>query len=107
MRWLLLLLAIVLEVSGTTMMKLSRGFTRRIPTLLMFVFYGLGFIPLNYAMRQIDLSVAYAIWSGIGTALVAVVGIVVFKEPMSVLKMVSIALIIAGVIGLNLTSLAH
>lgn len=67
--------AILFEVSGTTCMKLSYGFTRRVPTILMFVFYGLGFVPLNLALRRIDISVAYAIWSGVGTAVITTIGI--------------------------------
>jgi small multidrug resistance pump len=105
MSWLLLIVAIILEVSGTTCMKLSHGFSRRSPTILMFAFYGLGFIPLNLALRRIDLSVAYAIWSGMGTAIVTVIGILYFKEPANLIKVMSIALIIIGLIGLNLARL--
>lgn len=101
--WLLLLIAILFEVSGTTCMKLSRGFTQPLPTVLMFLFYGIGFIPLNLAIRHIDLSVAYAVWSGLGMAIITVVGIFFLREQPSVLKFISIALIMAGVIGLNLS----
>lgn len=103
MAWFLLVLAILLEVSGTTSMKLSYGFTRRGPTIMMFLFYGLGFIPLNLALRRIDLSVAYAIWSGLGTAIVTVIGIFYFREPGTLIKVLSIALILLGIIGLNLS----
>jgi small multidrug resistance pump len=84
-------------------MKLSLGFTRRVPTILMFVFYGLGFVPLNLALRRIDISVAYAIWSGVGTAVITTIGILLFKEPLNALKLISIALIVLGLIGLNLS----
>ena len=84
-------------------MKLSMGFTRRVPTILMFVFYGLGFVPLNLALRRIDISVAYAIWSGVGTAVITTIGILWFKEPVNALKLISIALIIIGLVGLNLS----
>jgi small multidrug resistance pump len=103
MSWLLLITAILFEVSGTTCMKLSFGFTRRVPTILMFVFYGLGFVPLNLALRRIDISVAYAIWSGVGTAVITTIGILWFKEPINALKLISIALIIFGLVGLNLS----
>ena len=103
MAWFLLILAILLEVSGTTSMKLSHGFTRRGPTLMMFVFYGLGFVPLTLSLRHIDLSLAYAIWSGMGTAIVTVIGIFYFKEPATLIKVLCIALIVFGVIGLNIT----
>ena len=104
MSWLLLISAIVFEVSGTTCMKLSYGFTRRAPTILMFIFYGLGFVPLNLALRRIDISVAYAIWSGVGTAVITTIGILWFKEPVNALKLISIVLIIVGLVGLNLSA---
>ncbi len=100
--WLLLTGAIVLEVAGTTSMKLSEGFSRLVPSVLIFVFYGLSFVALTLALRRFDVSVAYAVWSGVGTALVAVIGVMYFREPLTALKLVSIALIIAGVVGLNL-----
>ena len=103
MSWFLLVTAILFEVSGTTCMKLSYGFTRRVPTILMFVFYGLGFVPLNLALRRIDISVAYAIWSGVGTAVITTIGILWFKEPANALKLISIALIVIGLVGLNIS----
>ena len=102
MAWLLLFVAISFEISGTVSMKLSQGFSRPLPTLLMFVFYGLGFVPLNLALRHIDISVAYAIWSGLGTAVIALIGIFYFREPATLMKVISIMLIIFGVIGLNI-----
>ena len=99
--WFYLGLAIVLEVAGTTSMKLSDGLSRLWPTLAIFVFYGLGFSALTLALRHIELSVAYAIWSGVGTALIAVLGLLWFGENMTFTKLASISLIILGVIGLN------
>ena len=107
MSWLLLSLAIVLEVSGTTSMKLSQGFTRPLPSVLLFVCYGLSFTALNFALKHIDVSVAYAIWSGVGTTLITLIGIWWFKEPVTALKLVSIGLIIVGVVGLNAGGQAH
>jgi small multidrug resistance pump len=103
MAWLLLILAIFLEVSGTINMKLSHGFTRPVPTVLMFVFYGLGFIPLNLALRRLDVSVAYAVWSGLGMVIVTTIGVLFLKEPANTLKLISAALIILGVVGLSLS----
>ncbi len=100
--WALLLLAIICEVSATTSVKLSRGLTNLLPTILMFVFYASGFLPLTFAMKKIDISVAYAIWSGLGTAFITTIGIFWFHEPVTILKMVCISLIIAGVAGLYL-----
>jgi len=103
MSWFYLLLAILLEVSGTTCMKLSGGFSRLAPSILIFVFYGASLGALTLALKKIDVSVAYAVWSGLGTALIALIGVLWFREAMTSLKAVSVALIIIGVIGLNLS----
>jgi small multidrug resistance pump len=97
----------VLEVTGTTAMKLSHGFTRLMPSVLIFVFYGASFVALTFALKRIDVSIAYAIWSGIGTAAIAIIGITYFREPATVVKLVSIVLIIIGVVGLNLGGMKH
>jgi len=102
-----LILAIVLEVCGTTCMKLSAGFTRAVPSVLMYVLYGLSLGALTMALEKIPVSVAYAIWSGLGTALITGIGIVWFKEPASLAKFAWIGLIIIGVAGLNLTGSGH
>ncbi len=102
MNWLFLALAIVLEVCGTTSMKLSEGFAKLLPSIMIFVFYGLSFAALTVTLKSIEVSVAYAIWAGVGTALIAAIGILWFKEPSGALKLASIALIILGVVGLNL-----
>ena len=107
MSWVFLLLAILLEVSGTICMKLSEGFTRWGPAVLMFLLYGLSFSALTFVLKKIDVSVAYAIWSGLGTALIGTVGMVWFREPATALKLVSIGLIVMGVVGLNLGTTGH
>lgn len=107
MMWLYLVLAILLEVSGTTCMKLSEGFTKSVPSILLFVFYSLSFGMLTLALKRIDVSVAYAVWSGVGTALIATIGVLWFKEPITALKLISLALIIGGVVGLNLGGGTH
>ena len=106
-KWLLLLVAIVLEVAGTTSMKLSQGFTKPGPSILIFVFYAGAFSALTFALRWIDVSVAYAIWSGLGTALMAVIGMSFFGEELTPTKLASILLIIVGVVGLNLGGQGH
>lgn len=88
-------------------MKLSQGFTRVWPSFFMFAFYGLCFSALTFALKRISVSVAYAVWSGLGTALIAMIGILWFREPVTALKIVSLVLIIIGVIGLNLGSSGH
>ena len=105
--WFYLIIAILLEVAGTTSMKLSDGFSRLVPSVLIFVFYGLSFAGLTLALKRIDVSIAYAIWAGLGTALITVIGLAYFKEPATLIKLISIGLIIVGVIGLNLDGYAH
>jgi len=101
MPWLYLILAIVFEVVGTTAMKLSNGFTHPLPSVTVFVCYGCSIALLTLAVRSIDISVAYAIWSALGMTLITIIGIAWFKEPATVAKLVSIAIIIIGVVGLN------
>ncbi len=99
-----LMLAIVAEVAGTTSIKLSEGFTRLLPSVAIFVFYGLSLSMLSLALKEVELSFAYALWSGVGIALIATVGILWFREPMGALKMVSLGLIVIGVAGLHLST---
>jgi small multidrug resistance pump len=101
--WFLLFAAIAFEVMGTTSMKLSRGFTRLIPSISIFVCYGISFVFTTFALKRLDVSTVYAVWSGVGTALVALIGWLWFKEPLTALKIVSLGLIVLGVIGLNLS----
>lgn len=105
--WILLAAAIGFEVCGTTCMKLSDGFSKLLPTIGVAVFYLLSLGALTLTLKKIDVSVAYAIWSGVGTALIACIGIFYFKEPATALKLASITLIIAGVVGLNLGGGVH
>ena len=102
--WLLLFFAIVTEVSGTTCMKLSKGFTELWPTILVFVFYGFSFTASTFALKTIDLSIAYAVWMGLGTAIIVVIGMIWFKESLSLVKAVALLMIIVGVVLLNVSS---
>ena len=102
-----LLLAILAEVTGTTWVKLFEGFTRVLPSVLIFVFYGLSLGLLGLALKKVDLGLAYAIWSGLGIAFIASVGVLWFREPVTAMKVVSLGLIVAGVAGLNLSGEAR
>jgi small multidrug resistance pump len=104
--WVYLFIGIVFEVAGTTCMKLSEGLTRLLPSVLIFVFYAVSFGFFTLCLRGIEISVAYAIWAGVGVLLISVIGILFFQEPLSGLRIACIALIIAGVAGLRLTSAA-
>jgi small multidrug resistance pump len=107
MGWLFLSVAILLELSGTVSMKLSESFTKMMPSVLMFVFYGASFTSLNFALSYMQVSTVYAIWSGVGIVLISLAGIFLFQEKLSVSSILWIAVIIAGVIGLNISSKGH
>lgn len=100
--WIYLALGIIFEVLGTVCMKYAEGFSKLWPSVLVFVFYGLSLGLLVLVLEKYEVSIAYAIWASAGTALIAAIGIVFFNEPVSVAKVVSILLIIAGIIGLEL-----
>jgi small multidrug resistance pump len=100
--WLYLVIAILTEVAGTTMMKVSQGLTKLVPSALMFVLYAISFVFMAHALKRIEVGTAYAIWSGLGTALIATIGIIWLKEGYNLPKLVGIVLIIAGVVLLNL-----
>ena len=107
MHWLYLTLAILSEVAGTTCMKLSAGFTRSTPSFLMWLFYAVCFYFLTLALKKVDVSVAYAIWSGVGTALIATIGVLYFREPVTLLKVIGVVAIIGGVVALNASGRTH
>jgi small multidrug resistance pump len=98
--------AIVLEICGTTSLKLSEGFARIGPSVAVVACYAASFALLSFALRAIQLSIAYALWSGVGTAIVAAIGIVWFGEPAGAWKLLSLALIVVGVVGLHLSGQA-
>jgi len=99
---LILFLAILSEVVGTVALKASEGFTRLGPNVVVVVGYGLSFYLLAQALRQIPLGIAYAIWSGLGTAGAVVAGLLLWRESLNLAGVVGILLIIIGVILLNI-----
>jgi small multidrug resistance pump len=103
MPWMWLYLAIVLEVAATVCMKLSDGCSRAIPSVLMVLLYGISFFPTVMALRRLDVGMAYAVWSAVGTTLITIIGMVLFKEQMSPTKMAALGIIIFGVVMLNLS----
>lgn len=105
--YLFLTLAIISEVGGTMCMKLSNGLTKWPFAVGMAACYAVSLYSVTVTLKYIEIGKTYAIWAGLGTALVAVIGIIYFKEELSWIKVGSIALIIFGVIGLNLTSNVH
>ncbi|WP_110955146.1 DMT family transporter [Anaerosinus massiliensis] len=100
-------LAIALEIFSTSMLKASEGFTKMIPGGLFIVGMGLSFYLLSYALQFIPLSIAYAIWSGVGTALTALIAVLVWKESLNVYTAIGIVFIILGVVILNMKGSVH
>lgn len=102
MNWYYLTLAILFDVAGTASLKLANGFSRPTPTILMVLFYVLCFGFLALALKKMEMSVAYTVWAGVGTALMAITGVIFFKEQLDLTKIISIILILIGIVGLNL-----
>ncbi len=101
--WLYLWVAIFFGVLGTISMKLSHGLKKWKPCVALFLFYAISFFALTLALAGIHLSVVYAVWSGVGTILVAMVGVIGFHEKMTMKKIISLLLIVLGVIGIHLS----
>jgi len=98
MSYLYLAIAIVAEVIGTSALKAAEGFTRPLPSLVVAVGYGAAFYFLSLALKVIPVGIAYAIWSGVGVALITLIGWVVFKQRLDAPALVGLALIVAGVV---------
>jgi Membrane transporters of cations and cationic drugs len=107
MNCIYLVLAIIFEVCGTVSMKLSEGFANVKYAAIMGIFYILSLSMLTLALKDMEVGVAYATWSGLGTILISIAGFMLFKDSMSLQKIIFIGLIIVGTIGLNLTSTMH
>jgi small multidrug resistance pump len=101
--WIYLSAAIASEVLGTVFLRFTDGFTRPAPTVLVIATYAVSLWLTALALRELEVSLAYAVWAGVGTAAVAVIGMTLLGESVTGLKLASIALVISGVIGLNLS----
>ncbi|MEZ5644903.1 MAG: multidrug efflux SMR transporter [Burkholderiaceae bacterium] len=102
--WLVLGLAIVAEVIGTSALKASDSFTRPLPSLLVVAGYAVSFYCLTIVLRSIPVGVAYAVWSGLGIVLITLVAYVVYRQTIDLAGLIGMGLIIAGVLVLNLFS---
>jgi small multidrug resistance pump len=101
--WIYLSAAIASEVVGTVFLRFTDGFTRPAPSILVIATYAVSLWLTALALRQLEISLAYAVWSGIGTAAIAIIGMAAMGETVNALKLASIVLVIGGVIGLNLS----
>ncbi len=97
-------IAIVAEVIATSALNASAGFTRVLPAVVTIAFYALAFYCLSLTLRTVPVGVAYAIWSGIGIVLIAIIGVVWFRQSLDLPAILGMGLIIAGVLILNLFS---
>jgi len=104
--WWLLSIAIFFEICGTVCMRLSEGFTRPTPSVLIFLFYAISFALNTFVIKVLGLSVVYAVWSGAGTVVTAAIGILYFKEPATAVKLASIGLVVIGVMGVHASARA-
>ena len=102
--WLLLAIAIVAEVVGTSALKASAGFTRLAPSVVVVLGYAVAFYCLSLVLKTIPVGVAYAIWSGLGIVLITVVAWVVYDQAIDLAAALGMALIVAGVVVLNVFS---
>jgi small multidrug resistance pump len=102
--WIYLAAAIATEVVGTLFLRFTDGFTRPAPSILVIATYAASLWLTALALRELEISLAYAVWAGVGTAAVAVIGMAVLGESVNALKVASIALVIGGVVGLNLSA---
>jgi small multidrug resistance pump len=104
MTWVFLAVAIMAEVIATAALKATDGFTRLGPTLVSLTGYAVAFYFLSIVLRTIPVGIAYAIWAGAGVALVALIGRVVYGQTLDLAAVLGIALIVAGVVVLNVFS---
>lgn len=100
--WLLLLLAIASEITGTALLKLSEGLTRPGPTALLLAAYACAIALVSRVVTVIPLGITYALWSGIGTLAVALIGALVYRQVLNQSQLVGVALIVVGVVIVNL-----
>ncbi len=104
MAWLLLLIAGLLEVGWAIGLKYTEGFTRPLPTAATLASMGASVALLGVAMKTLPVGTAYAVWVGVGAVGTAALGMVLFNEPATVGRLVSLGLIVAGIVGLKLAS---
>ena len=102
--WLFLAIAIISEITATSSLKASAGFTRVIPSIVVVIGYALSFYFLSLTLKVIPIGIAYAIWAGLGIVLLAIVGWVVYEQQLDTAALVGMSFIVAGVVIMNLFS---
>lgn len=107
MAWAILIVSGLLEAGWALSLKASEGFTRLWPSVGFVVMLAASMVGLSVALKTLPVGVAYGVWVGIGAALTAILAVVLFQESITIVKIVSLVLIIAGVVGLNLSGGGH
>ena len=107
MAWIVLIASGMLEAGWALSLKASHGFTKLWPSVAFVVMLVLSMVGLSIALKSLPVGVAYGVWVGFGASLTAVLAVVLFDEPVTVLKVISLVLIVAGVVGLNLSGGGH
>jgi quaternary ammonium compound-resistance protein SugE len=107
MAWIILFIAGLFEIGWAVGLKFTEGFTRPIPTLLTGISLVASMGLLGWAIKSLPLGTAYAVWTGVGAVGTAIVGILLFKEPATAGRLVCLALIVSGILGLKLFTPAH
>ncbi|NMA69473.1 MAG: multidrug efflux SMR transporter [Desulfitobacterium sp.] len=100
--YMYLLGAILFEIAGTSMLKLSAGFTNLIPSIAVVIFFGISFTLFVYALKTVPLSLGYSIWSGLGTAGIGLIGVMFFNEVLSGVNILGLIIIILGIVIMNM-----
>ena len=104
MAWVYLAIAIVSEVIGTSFLKESDGLSQLWPSVISLSAYGLSLYMLSLAVQQLELGIAYAIWAGVGTALIVLIGWLVFSQSIDAAAMIGVLMIVGGVVVINVFS---
>jgi quaternary ammonium compound-resistance protein SugE len=99
--WIVLVIAGVLEFIWASGLKYSEGFTKLVPSIFTLVTMGISFYLLSLSMRVLPVGISYTVWTGIGAVGAVIMGTLIFKEPLSLLKLAFLGMIIAGIIGLK------
>lgn len=107
MAWIILFVAGLFEIGWAVGLKYTEGFTRPIPTVLTAVSLVASMGLLGWAVKSLPLGTAYAVWTGVGAVGTAIVGMLLFKEPATAGRLVCLALIVSGILGLKLFTPAH
>lgn len=107
MPWILLLIAILAEIAGTLFLKASDGFTKLLPSIGVVVGNAIAFALMAISIKKIDVGITYAIWSGVGIVGAAVGGVIFFDQHLTRMSIIGMAIIIVGVVVMNLGGASH